>query len=154
MDPDGDEKVVAELQAVLTRYVDSTEGYAHAARLVSDQGLAPVFLEIGAARAAIIPEVSEMIARCGVEPKEEGSVEGVAHRWWMSARDAVSADDMKTLLEECIRGEKVLLKAIQEALAEVRERQDKDVKALGHAHEDVRKAISHFEAALHDRHFE
>lgn len=52
----------AELQNVLTRYVDSIEGYTQAAAVVGTPHLASAFLDIAQRRKAIAEQVAHLIS--------------------------------------------------------------------------------------------
>lgn len=107
----------AELQNVLTRYVDSSEGYTQAAEVVESIGLANAFLEIAARRKIIVEHVGALIVQQGEKADFEGSPEAAIHRWWMRVRAGMTSEEFKATLAECIRGEKELARTIEKALA-------------------------------------
>jgi uncharacterized protein (TIGR02284 family) len=106
----------AELQNVLTRYVDSYDGYTQAAAVVSSPGLAAAFLEIAARRKIIVNHVATLIVKQGEKPEVDGSPEAAVHRWWMRVRAQMTEEEFKATLAECVRGEKELARTIQVAL--------------------------------------
>lgn len=105
-----------DLQIVLTRYVDSYDGYTEAAKVIESASLAAAFLEIAARREAIVAQVSSLIVNQGEKPDQEGSAEAAVHRWWIRVRAQVTDEDFKATLEECVRGEQELARTIQAAL--------------------------------------
>ncbi|NQX00193.1 PA2169 family four-helix-bundle protein [bacterium] len=105
-----------ELQTVLTRYVDSHDGYLQAAEVVQWPGLAAVFLEIAARRNRIIERVAAMIAQQGGAVDLEGSTEAAIHRWWMRVRAEMTREDFNSTLAECLRGENELSRTLQDAI--------------------------------------
>jgi len=107
----------AELQNVLTRYVDSYDGYTQAAAVVESPGLAAAFLEIAARRKIIVDHVATMIERQGEKSDLEGSPEAAVHRWWIRVRAGMTQEEFKATLAECVRGEKELARTIEGALA-------------------------------------
>ena len=147
MEPEDDTQAALELQTILTRYVDSEQGYLHAADLVENESLAAIFKEISGHRAATVPEIAALLEETGHEPDEGSSLEAAVHRWWMSGREMLSTNDLKDVLEECVRGESTLLKAIDIALASGN-LDPRQLVVLEVAKKDVEKAISHFNAAL------
>lgn len=152
MDSEDDTQGALELQAVLTRYVDSQHGYEHAAELLENQTLSAIFLEISQSRAEIVPRLASLMEAGGHEAETDGSLEGTVHRWWMSVREKMPGDDFGDVLEECIRGESALLKSLDVALSSGNiEAERKPVLEL--ARLDVEKAISHFNAAINDDEF-
>lgn len=106
----------AELQRVLTRYVDSIDGYTEAADVVQWPSLSEAFLEIAARRKTIVEHVAALIEVQGETPDESGSPEAMLHRWWLRARAVVSDEEFRATLQECVRGEKVLFRTIETAM--------------------------------------
>lgn len=106
----------AELQNVLTRYVDSVDGYKKASEVVGEKHLSDAFLEISGRRRGLIHRVSSLITREGGKPDETGSAEALLHRWWISVRTGMSDEDLRTTLEECVRGERELQRTVKGAL--------------------------------------
>ncbi len=109
-------KDAAELQNVLTRYVDSHDGYIQAAEIVESPGLAAAFLEIAARRSVIVEHVAALIVKQGEKVDTEGSAEAAVHRWWMRVRAQMTDEEFKATLAECVRGERELARTIQSVL--------------------------------------
>ena len=107
----------AELQSVLTRYVDSFDGYLQAAEVVDSPNLEAAFREIAARRKIIVDHVAALIIRQGEKPDADGSPEAAIHRWWIRVRATMADEGFKATLEECVRGEKELARTIDEVLA-------------------------------------
>ena len=106
----------AELQHVLTRYVDSYFGYLEAAASVESPSLAQAFGEIAGRRKAIVDRITTLIVRQGEKPETDGSTEGAIHRWWLGFRAGMTDEDLKAVLEECVRGENELVRTVTSAL--------------------------------------
>lgn len=98
----------AELQAVLTRYVDSCNGYEQAADVMDDPRLAADFLQIAKRRQLIVERVAGMIRKQGEKPDLGGSTEALLHRWWIQLRAGLTTEELRATLAECIRGEREL----------------------------------------------
>lgn len=105
-----------DLQTVLTRYVDSYDGYTEAAKVIESSSLAGAFLEIAARRKSIVEQVSSLILKQGETPDQKGSPEAAVHRWWIRVRAQMTEEDFKATLEECVRGEQELARTVQAAL--------------------------------------
>ncbi|MFT3991596.1 MAG: PA2169 family four-helix-bundle protein [Luteolibacter sp.] len=138
-----------ELQPVLTRYVDSFDGYLRAAQLIDHSGYATAFVEIAARRKSIIAAVSKMIAGEDEAPDRSGSMEAQVHRWWMTVKAAMSDEELRVMLEECARGETELLRVINQTL----ENESGHLKAgqyqlLATVGAEVEMAIETFQQAL------
>lgn len=106
----------AELQRVLTRYIDSCEGYTQAAAVTESQDLSGAFLEIAKRRSKIVAKVSQLIRNQGEKADETSSPEAAVHRWWIRVRTEFTDEELHATLAECIRGEKELSRTIQGAI--------------------------------------
>lgn len=137
----------AELQNVLTRYVDSYDGYLQAAAVVESQGFADAFREIAARRKDIVGHVSKMIVLEGEKAVVDGSPEAAVHRWWIRVRAGITENEFKAILEECLRGEKVLSSAIHDALEKGNLEHDHTL-TLKKVDEELRLAIQTFKSVI------
>ena len=104
------------LQDVLTRYVDSRDGYLQAAKLVPQRGLAESFELIAQRRDLIASRMAALIQEQGAKPDEGGSIEAGVHRWWIRLRDKMTDQEADAILSECVRGEDELERTLQAAL--------------------------------------
>lgn len=111
-----DLKDAAQLQEVLTRYVDSRDGYLQAAKLVPQESLAQIFISIAGRRDLIASKVAQIIEEQGFKPDEDGSPEAGVHRWWLRLRDKMTDQEADTILAECVRGETELVRTLKSAL--------------------------------------
>jgi len=143
------QKDTGELQNVLTRYVDSLDGYLQAAQLIDHPGYSSAFLEIAERRKSIVNAVSKLIAKQAEKPDGKGSVEASLHRWWMTLRVAMTVEELKALLEECIRGESELLRTLNSAM-EHGELHPQHYQLLAAVSAEVEMAIHTFKTALSD----
>jgi len=107
---------VETLQEILTRYVDSRDGYLQASTLVPDEGLSRTFTNIATRRESLIGRVAELVQAEGQRPDVEGSPEASIHRWWIRLRDKVAARETSAIVAECLRGEKELARTLRSAL--------------------------------------
>lgn len=137
----------AELQRVLTRYVDSCNGYAEAAKAVGSPHLAAAFLEIAGRRHVIVDHLSSLIENQGEKPEEEGSPEAALHRWWLRLRAQMSTEELEATLAECVRGEKELERTVNGAL-ERGELDSSHAAILAEIAIELKAAIQTFENAL------
>jgi uncharacterized protein (TIGR02284 family) len=106
----------AQLQEVLTRYVDSRDGYLQASKLVPQEALAKSFELIAQRRDLIASKVAELIEGQGYQPDEDGSPEASVHRWWLRVRDKMTDQEADAILAECVRGETELVRTLNAAL--------------------------------------
>lgn len=105
-----------QLQEVLTRYVDSRDGYLQASKLVPQEGLAKSFELIAQRRDLIASKVAALIEEQGFRPDEDGSPEAGVHRWWLRVRDKMTDQEADVILAECVRGETELVRTLQSVL--------------------------------------
>jgi uncharacterized protein (TIGR02284 family) len=135
------------LQEVLTRYVDSRDGYLQAAKLVPQQGLAESFALIAQRRDLIASKVADLIEQQGSKPDEDGSVEAGVHRWWIRLRDRMTDQEADAILAECVRGEQELARTLQAAL-EDEHTLPEHREILSDALSEVKLAMRAFDAAI------
>ncbi|MES2659392.1 MAG: PA2169 family four-helix-bundle protein [Verrucomicrobiota bacterium] len=137
----------AELQNVLTRYVDSCDGYTEAAKAVESSDLAAAFLEIAGRRQLIVDHIATLIQRQGEKPDEAGSPEAAVHRWWLRLRAQMSTEELEATLAECVRGEKELERTVNGAL-EKGALESRHAAILAEIATELKAAIHTFETAL------
>lgn len=135
------------LQDVLTRYVDSRNGYLQAATLVPQKGLAESFGLIAQRRDAVASRIAGLIQAQGTKPDEDGSVEAGIHRWWIRLRDKMTDQEADAILSECVRGEEELERTLQAAL-EDEHTLEEHRPLLEDALAEVRLAKSAFDSAV------
>ena len=140
-------KDAAELQNVLTRYVDSYDGYQEAAKAVESSDLATAFLEIAARRKVIVEHVAALIENQGEKPDDSGSPEAAVHRWWLRLRAQMSTEEFEATLAECVRGEKELERTVNGALGKGN-LESRHAAILEEIAVELKAAIHTFETAL------
>lgn len=137
----------AELQNVLTRYVDSYDGYTQAAEVVESPSLKAAFLEIAARRKITVAHVAELIVKQGEKAEVEGSPEAAIHRWWIRVRAQMTEEEFKVTLAECVRGEKELARTIQVAL-ENGNLDEKHAIIIAEVATELKEALHTFESVV------
>ena len=106
------------LQAVLTRYVDSSLGFDEAARLVDHGPVAVALAAMADLRAEQAAYIAASLEELGSHPDIVGSRPALIHRWWLDLRGRLAGSDPSAILDECRRGEAQLLRTIEQALAQ------------------------------------
>jgi len=137
------------LQEVLTRYVDSRDGYKQAAEIVSDEGLTRTFQHIADRRERIAGRVAELLHSDGRQPDVSGSPEAGVHRWWIRMRDKLADHDSSVVVEECLRGEKELSRTLH-SVAESGNLTPEHAPLIAEAISEVDLAIRAFELMVDD----
>lgn len=135
------------LQEVLTRYVDSRDGYLEASKQVPSTGLSETFSLIAQRRDLIASKVAALIEQQGTKPDEGGSVEAGIHRWWIRLREKMTDQDADAILAECVRGEQELARTLQAAL-EDEHTLEEHRGILSDALSEVKLAMRAFDSAI------
>ena len=138
-----------ELQEVLTRYIDSRDGYLQAAELAQDTGLSSAFAAIAERRGKIALKIARMVGDLGKNPGLEGSPEAGLHRWWIRLKDRFAKHESKAIIAECLRGEKELARTLGAALTEGH-LEASHVDLVAEALDEIRIAIGAFENVVEE----
>jgi len=109
-------KIIDELNDLLTRNYDAEKGYQEAAKIVESQAMKGFFIDQARNRYDFGHEVKDEIRHLGGEPNKGTSFKGDLHRGWLNLRDAIS-NGSEALLEECIRGENAAIEEYDEFIA-------------------------------------
>ena len=108
-----------ELKDVLTRVVDSADGYESAAEDAEQGRFAIMFREKAQERRAFATEISNHLNTLGEQVDEDGSLLAAGHRVFKDIKDAVTGKDDKAIITEVDRGETHLLKTYDDALEDI-----------------------------------
>ena len=104
-------KTIEELNDILEKNYDAVNGYRKAAENAVgvtpsvDTTLMSFFNRQVKERQVFVDELKNEIRSLGGEPKEDGSVVGTLHRFWIDFKTAFSMDKEESILEACITGE-------------------------------------------------
>ena len=113
----GDTK--SELKSVLTRVVDSADGYESAASDADQGRFAIMFKEKAQERRGFATEIRNHLNTLGEQVDEDGSLLAAGHRVFKGIRDAVTGSDDQAIIKEVDRGESTLLKTYDSALEDI-----------------------------------
>jgi uncharacterized protein (TIGR02284 family) len=105
-----------DLQDVLTRYIDSSREYSQAAGRMELAELSAMLGGIAARRENVARELAGLIRRQGGQPEQGASVAGSLRRAWLSLRRSIGGEHPGAVVADCIRGEEMLLTALEKAL--------------------------------------
>jgi uncharacterized protein (TIGR02284 family) len=96
---------------------DGEKGYKDAASRVGDEDFQTILGRLSQQRALFRSELeNHLIKDFGEEPNASDSFKSKIHRNWMDFKSGLKADDTRSVLEECERGEKHAIDAYSEAL--------------------------------------
>ena len=112
------QKVANEtLKSIMQICKDGEKGYKNAAENTKEGNLNTLFLRMSQQRATFYSELKrEMELMFGEEYKPEGTLTGSIHRLWQDTKATFTGNSSEEVIEECIRGEKVAIKAYKQAL--------------------------------------
>lgn len=133
-----------DLQDVLTRYIDSSREYSQAAGRMELADLSAMLGVIAARRENVARELAGLIRGQGGQPEQRASMTGALRRAWLSLRRAIAGDRPGAVIADCIRGEEVLLSALENAL-DSQEVTHRHAGALRIARDDVTVTIGSFQ---------
>src|SRR3954454_21588573 len=85
--------------------VDGQKGFEAAAGAVDDTNIKDELVGYSWQRQQFATELKSRLEAFGHDPSEGGSVSGSMHRGWMDLKSAVGANDGRSILAECERGE-------------------------------------------------
>jgi uncharacterized protein (TIGR02284 family) len=95
---------------------DGVNGMSSAADHAKSGQLKSTLQRLSQERSRVASELQELVRTLGGDPDQSGTTLGAVHRGWMNVKEAVSASDDSSLIEECERGEDVAVKEFREAL--------------------------------------
>lgn len=112
-------EIKSELKDVLTRVVDSADGYESAANDAEQGRFAIMFKEKAKERRAFATQIRNHLNVLGEQVEEDGSLLAAGHRAFMGLRDAVAGKQDDAIVSEVDRGETTLLKTYDDALEDI-----------------------------------
>ena len=133
------------LKTLLTRLVDSREGYRDALDHVESDSMKQLFQQFMERRDRNASEIRAYLTKEGHNVDEDGSLLASAHRTWLDFKDAVTPSDDAATTAEIVRGEKVLLEAYDDALTAAGGT-DPEYAFLAEQHASLKSTIAQLEA--------
>ena len=112
-------EVKSELKSVLTRVVDSVDGYESAAKDAQQGRFKSMFEEKAQERRQFASEIRNHLSGLGEQVDEDGSLLAAGHRVFKDLRNAITGGSDEAVLKEVDRGESTLLKEYDDALKDV-----------------------------------
>jgi uncharacterized protein (TIGR02284 family) len=117
------DKVVSELNDLLTKNYDAEKGYKEAAEKIEHRALKSYFESQAQNRYDFGHKIKELIGKYGGTPDKGTSLAGDLHRTWIAIRSAFATGD-QAIYEECIRGEETFSEEYGEVLNDTNLPQD------------------------------
>ncbi|MCJ8210062.1 PA2169 family four-helix-bundle protein [Mucilaginibacter sp. RS28] len=107
---------VEGLNHLVTIANDGEKGYNTAAEQAHNPILKAAFLRMAVERAEFAVELKGLVRLNGGDPDTGGGPVGALHRAWIDIKTALSSDDDKAILNECITGDKAAVNAYETEL--------------------------------------
>lgn len=112
------DKTIEELNDILAKNHDAIAGYRKAAETVNNSEIMGYFNRRVNERKIFVDELNTEIRALGGEPTDSGTIQGTAHRFWLSLKGGVFTNNAEEVLEESIRGEKNSIEEYNDLLEE------------------------------------
>ncbi len=112
------EKTVEKLKDLVKVNIDSYKGFDQAAETIENAQIAGLFRQLSSDRKVFAEQLRQYIELNDEEASDAGSIKGKVHRWWLSARGAMTDGDNYAVLAEAERGEDVIKERYEEVLKE------------------------------------
>ena len=112
-------EVKSELKDVLTRVVDSIDGYEAAAKDAEQGRFKTMFEQKAQERRGFATEIRNHLSTLGEQVDEDGSLLAAGHRVFVDIRNALGGGSDEAVLKEVDRGESTLLKEYDDALEDI-----------------------------------
>ena len=132
------------LKTLLTRLIDSREGYRDAIDHVESAHIKGILNEFLQRRDRNASEIRQYLTREGHSVDDDGSMLAAAHRTFMDLKDMVTGSDDAATLAEVVRGEKTLLNAYDDAITAAGGT-DPEYQFLVEQHASLKSAIQQLE---------
>lgn len=96
---------ISTLNSLIATTLDSCDGYRRAAEESNNPHHQSMFNEFAAERERVVRELQQQVRSMGGEPEDDGTILAMAHRAFLSLRDAVTGNDDAAVIAEVERGE-------------------------------------------------
>ncbi len=112
-------ETINHLNHLITIAEDGAQGYKTASEDAKDLSLKSLLSKYAGQRATYSTELKAIVTSLGEEPSEDGGPIGAIHRGWIEIKSWFAAEDNKSVIQECVRGEEAALNAYDKALADI-----------------------------------
>ncbi len=110
---------IDHLNHLITIAEDGAQGYQTASEDAKNDSLKSLLSKYAGQRSTYSLELKAIVSSLGEEPSEDGGPIGALHRGWIEIKSWFAAEDNKSVIQECIRGEEAALNAYDKALADI-----------------------------------
>tara|TARA_B100002019_G_scaffold249304_1_gene228595 strand:- start:713 stop:1147 length:435 start_codon:yes stop_codon:yes gene_type:complete len=131
---------ISELKTLLTRLMDSSDGYKQAAEKATQERHVNMFTDLSAERYNAALKVQEHLKRHGENVDLDGSLLAATHRFFMDLRNKLDDGD-EAIMEYIVSGESELLECYRNAMEDAQH----DPEFLKTLQEQYKKAEANLE---------
>tara|TARA_B100001146_G_scaffold192783_1_gene178896 strand:- start:403 stop:873 length:471 start_codon:yes stop_codon:yes gene_type:complete len=110
------QELTEALQKLLVKNYDAEKGFIKAMQEIEHTALKGFMQRQAAKRNQFATELDKELHALNARPEDEGSLAADLHRFWIDVKSIVSKDDISSVLEECLRGEKMSADEYENAL--------------------------------------
>ncbi len=110
------EDTIKGVQKLISINIDSSQGFKAAADHIENEGIANYFRDCSKERELFAKDLQVAVAANGEQAQDDGSLLGMAHRWWMGIRSTVTGGDEHAVLAEAERGEDEIKQSYEKVL--------------------------------------
>lgn len=107
---------IEHLEALGQKSHEAIEGYKVAEGLVLTEEMRTRFANYRVERQKMLSELNDMYKVGNLDEKTDTGILSELHRSWMKIKSNVATGQREAVIEECIRGEEMALKAYSKAL--------------------------------------
>ena len=100
------EELTESLQNLLVKNYDAEKGFIKAMQQVEHPAIKGFMQRQAAKRNNFATELDNELHALNETPREHGSLAAGLHRTWIDLKNTILTNDVSSILEECLRGEK------------------------------------------------
>ncbi len=110
------EKIVNQLQHLLQRNNDASQGFIIASNNISQTKLHNWLLDYSKKREKFSEDLMVEITKLGGNPDDSTTILAEMHQAWLDIKGDITSNDVETILDECLRGESYATEDYEEVL--------------------------------------
>ena len=107
---------IKTLNSLIETTLDSSDGYAEAAKEAKSESLISLFTARSGERRAAASKLQQGVRSLGGKPEDDGTVLASAHRMFVNLRTSLTSHDNKAVVEEVERGEDHIKHKFEDAM--------------------------------------
>ncbi|WP_224487737.1 ferritin-like domain-containing protein [Robertkochia flava] len=130
------------LNVLLEKAYDAEKGYLNAMQRIDQPEIKMFFKRTAQQRGDFARDLRREILSYGEIPEDSGTLKADTHRFWTNLKALLSENKVEVVLEECLRGEKEIIKEYNEILEEQRTLPPSTVELLKKHKDAIQNSIN------------